>query len=472
MTHQGAPALIRVDATPGTSPIHPRHVHPPLALKYLQSGIEDAFGERVPVLDGWLHPWSPADLVREVLAGAPRYAVVTASSMCIEEAVAVGEALRSAGICTIAVGQHVSHAVRHAPARWFDAFEFAILGDPEHETIHLLQQLRAGANREELGRHYRQRLDDRDPFVVPTPDDLPRPTFAPDEMARYPFPFPVRSSRRRRWGYTLTAWGCPYACNHCTEVTRKTTGKRLRTRSVDQVVDEVEALLAAGAQGIVFEDDTLFCDRRHLLALCAEIERRGLKFPWIAHARADELDAEVVAEARRCGLALLKIGVESGSPHVIERLGKTPHGRDWIPMVQGAFDRLRASGIATIAMFMVGCPDEDARDVERSIDLALRLDADYIQVQIFCAYPDIQHFVPLAANATSGNQSHYAPPSQSFSRIPAEELKGLQMGFYRRFYLRPGFVVGHLGRSWRHYLRPDTALLRSALQAMRVARTR
>ena len=456
--------------------MHPRHTHPPLALKYLQAAIEATFGERPVLLDAWLHPWSPDDLVREALARDAGVAIVAASSMCIEEAVAVGEALRRAGVCTIAVGQHVSHAAHHPPARWCDAFEFAILGDPELETIHLLQRLRATKSREELRRHYRRRLVDHEPFVVPTPDDLPRPAFTADEMARYPFPFPVRGHRLSRWGYTLTAWGCPYACNHCTEVTRKTTGTRLRARSAVKVVDEVEALLEAGAQGIVFEDDTLFCDRDHLLGLCAEIEDRGLRFPWIAHARADELDTEVVVAARRSGAALLKIGVESGSQHVIERLGKAPNGRDWISIVEGAFDRLRAHRIATIAMFMVGSPDEDVRDVERSIDLALRLDADYIQVQIFCAYPDVRHFArlddPLAADAASRNLSHYAPPAWTFSRIPPEDLQGIQMDFYRRFYLRPGFVVGHLGRCWRHYLRPNTALLGSALQAMRVARSR
>jgi len=467
--------LIRIDETPATRPMHPRHVHPPLPLKYLQSAIEDAFGERPPLLDGWLHPWSPADLVNEALGRDPDLAIVAASSMCIEEATAVGAALRDAGVCTIAVGQHVSHAAHHAPPGWHAAFEFAILGDPELETVHLLKQLRAEESHEELGRHYRQRLEAHQPFGVPDPDDLPSPTFTAAEMARYPFPFPVRSSRLVRWGYALTAWGCPYACNHCTEVTRKTTGTRLRTRAVDRVVDEVDALLQAGAEGIVFEDDTLFCDRRHLLALCGEIDRRGLRFPWIAHARADELDSEVVAAARRSGAALLKIGVESGSPHVIERLGKTSNGHDWISVVESAFERLRSQGIGTIAMFMVGCPDEDTGDVEDSIDLARRLEADYIQVQIFCAYPDIPSFArlddPLAATAASGNQSHYAPPSWTLSRIPPDDLARVQMNFYRRFYLRPGFVLNHLGRCWRHYLHPSTALWGSARQALRVARS-
>ena len=476
MRHRGTPVLIRVDRSPGTGSGHPRHVHPSLPLKYIQATIEAELGVRAPLLDGWLRRWSPSDMVAAARSHDPWIAVVAASSTCIDEAIDVGNALRRVGILTVAVGQHVTHASHRAPPGWHDAFDFTILGEPEQETIRLLKQLQAGTARDELSLHYQGLLDRHEAFSVLVPDELPWPHFEATELLQYLFPFPVATRRVSRWGYVLSSWGCPHACTHCTGVLRKTTGAVLRKRAPGKVVDEVEALLAGGAQGIIFEDDTFFCDRRHLLGICREIDRRGLRFPWIAHARADDLDVETVAAAGESGATLLKIGVESGSRRVIERLGKTPHSDAWAANVVRGFELLRQHDIGAVAMFMVGCPEEDLGDVEQSIELALRLDADYLQVQIFCPYPDIRllgHLDgPLDVEAVTANQYHYADPSWTLSHIPPERLQPLQTEFYRRFYLRPGFVLRHLRRHWRHYAHPGTALLSSAGLAASVTRSR
>ena len=467
--------LIRVDRAPETRSGHPRHIHPSLPLKYIQAAVEREIGVKAPLLDGWLHPWSPTDLIEAARSHDPWIAVIAASSTCIDEALAVGHALRREGILTVAVGQQVTHATHRAPRGWSRAFDFSILGEPEQETVLLLQRLLAGESREALARHYEELFDRREAFSVLDPDALPMPTFDPEERVEYPFPFPVAHHRVRRWGYVLTSWGCPHACTHCTGVLRKTTGAVLRKRTPSRVVDEVELLLAGGAQGIIFEDDTFFCDPGHLLAICAEIGRRGLRFPWIAHARADDLVKETVSAARQAGAVLLKIGVESGSRRVIERLGKTSHADAWADDVERGFGLLHQHGIGSVAMFMVGCPDENERDVERSIELALRLDADYLQVQIFCPYPDIRLLGRLDSPPTvterTANQYHYAAPSWNLSHIPLERLRPPQAEFYRRFYLRPGFVLRHLRRHWRHYVRPGGDVMSNVSKAARIARS-
>jgi len=475
MERRGSPVLIRVDRTPETRSGHPRHIHPPLQLKYIQAGLQDELGVRAPLLDGWIHRWSPADVVNEVLPLTPRIAAVAASSTCIDEAVAVGRSLREAGILTIAIGQQVTHMTRRMPPGWSGAFDFSILGEPEQEVVRLTARLQAEESAGELSRHYRGLVERQEVFRVENPDELPRPLFEPEELQQYPFPFPVRRRRLSRWGYILTSWGCPHACTHCTEVLRKTTGAELRRRAPARILDEVESLLATGAHGIIFEDDTFFYDREHILGICSEIDRRGLRFPWIAHARADDLSAETVAAARRTGAVLLKIGVESGSRRTIERLGKTPNSDTWAADVERGFGLLREHGIGAVAMFMVGCPEEDLSDVEQSMELALRLDPDYLQVQIFCPYPDIRYFGALGAapadKTASANLYHYNDPSWTLSRIPPERLKPVQTAFYRRFYLRPGFVIRHLRRHWRHYAHPGTMLLTSVGLAARAVRS-
>lgn len=462
MTRDGLPILLRIERAPEEITGHPRHIHPALDLKYIQAALESAHGRSIPLLDGWLHPWSPDRLAAETLARKPSIAVIKAASPCIDEAVQVGTTLRRAGVITVAIGQQVSHVAYQSCPGWHDAFDIPVLGDPEEEVPALIERLCQGTALSQVAHPYHEALVRREPFLVGNPDRLPWPRFTRKELGAYLFPFPTPRGRHHRWGYVLSGWGCPHRCNFCSGVVRKTSGHVLRQRNPDRVVDEIASLLKAGAEAIIFEDDTLLSDRRNFLRLCHEIVRRKLRFPWIAHARADHLDAERVSAAARAGAVLFKVGVESGSPRVIEVLGKTPEGSTWISRVEQAFRLLRRNNVGAVALFLIGSPGETEEDIEKSMALALRIRPDYIQVQIFCAYPDSPYYIGLGPEAGAavqfGNQYHYATPTWSPSRVQPDELKRLQRLFYRRFYLRPSFIVSHLWKYMDFYLNPQSAV--------------
>ena len=119
----------------------------------------------------------------------------------------------------------------------------------------------------------------------------PRPPrrgrFAPDLDA---LPFPARDllpnaayirHGRRRYGYAVTtvmsSRGCPFACEFCSNVV---FGDSYRERSPASVVDEIEQALALGYDRIAFADDVFTLRRERVVAVCDEIERRGLRFAW------------------------------------------------------------------------------------------------------------------------------------------------------------------------------------------------
>lgn len=455
-------ALLRVDIDPRVAHGHPRHRHPALDLKYMQAAIHAAGHGEPPLIDHTLAPALTADeLAARVLEGRPRIAIVKAQSWNLGLALDCAHRLRAAGVVTVAVGQQVLHAAHSPVAGWAAAYDLALPGDAEAEAPRVVGRLLAGEAPAAVAAGYADgRL-----LEIADADALPAPRFSAAELAAYPFPFPLRRRPVSRWGYVLTAWGCPRACRHCSVVVRKSASATLRVRTVDRVVDEVARLVDAGAAGIFFEDDSLCVDRRRFLALCDALLRRGLVLPWIANARPDELDAERVAAAAASGAALFKVGVDCATPRLIEGIGKAKDGVAWIAAAADAFARLDAAGIAAVALFMVGLPDEAAADVAASIELARRLRPDYLQVQLFTPYPDTALWAELsAAQRESAGSYHYGERSASPSRIDAGGLPALQRRFYRRFYLDPGYVARHLARSWRHYLTPRT-LLASAAQA-------
>jgi radical SAM superfamily enzyme YgiQ (UPF0313 family) len=453
--------LLRVDREAGRHTGHPRHLHPALDLKYIQAGLEAALRVPVPLLDGWLDDFSADAFIARVLALHPRCAVIRGVTWCLEESVRVATALRAAGVVTIAVGQQVQHVARAGFAGWHAAYDLAIPGEPEEEAPRLVRRVLAGESLASLRGECAQRIAAGEVMLVGAPDTLPPPRVVRDELRDYAFPFPLRGRPVAHWGYVLTAWGCPRPCRHCTAIVRKSVGRDLRMRTVSAVVDEVLALKTAGAQAIAFEDDSLLVHRGRFMQLADELVRRNVRLPWMANARPDELDAERVAAAAAAGAVLLKVGVDSGSARLIELLGKSGDGPGWIRATETAFDLLNRSGIGSVALFMVGMPDETLADAEATLALARRIRPDYLQMQIYRAYPDVPLWSELPEGArTRSAEYHYLTPASNCSRIPAGDLVRLQRRFYRSFYLQPAFVGRHLARHWRHYLSAG-ALLRA-----------
>ena len=427
---------------------HPRHRHPPLDLWYAEAGLMEA-GMAVALLDLWV----PADRARLVdyRRDPPALVVIKGESWCLEESRELAASFRARGAITLAVGQQAYHYPAHRCGD--QGWDLVVPGECEQALVALVPDLLQHGLDSAPARACRRRLWQRQPYQT-QPERLPRPRRQTERLADYPFPLPVRGRVVRRWGYVQSAWGCPYACTHCTDVVRKSSGARLRRRPVAQVVDQIAELLAAGAEGIVFEDDTLFCSPAHLLALCAEIQRRGLCFAWVANARPDELDARRVAAAAAAGAVLLKLGIETGSNRLAQRLGKAVAGQCWRQHCERGLGLLAEAGVGALGLLMTGIPGEDAALAARTRHWVAGLPLDYVQVQVFTAYPEVR----LGQGEPGlGNQYHYpvaggiplAPLADGIAPAAAADL---QRRLYRRFYARPGFVLRHLRRCWRWYL--------------------
>lgn len=443
--------LLRIDRAARRHTAHPRHLHPALDLKYAQAAIEAASNTSVPLRDGWLAPFDVQTFADAALALQPRVAVIRAVTWCIDESIAVASILRRAGVITVAVGQQVLHVARCPQPGWFDAFDLAIPGEPEQAVPQVVADIERGTSLGIL--QMRWPANGRGPVEqIAEPDLLPAPQFSAAETAAYPFPFPLRGAVADRWAYILTAWGCPRPCLHCSSIVRKSVGRPLRTRSLDSVLDEVERCADAGVQAISFEDDSLFVHRKRFLQLAEGMQRRGINLPWMANARPDELDDERILAARDSGAVLLKIGVDTGAPRLIERLGKTADGDAWMVATRNAFNRLHAQGIGSVALFMFGLPGETRSDAEATRALAVQLPADYLQVQLYQPYPDVPWWESLNVQRPVKADYHYASQGNPLGELSFAELGRLQAQVYRQFYLRPSFIARHLRHGWRWYL--------------------
>lgn len=173
-------------------------------------------------------------------------------------------------------------------------------------------------------------------------------------------PIPARWFTYRHLSLTR---GCPGRCTFCGSPAF--WGPRVRLRSPGHFVDEMELLAARGVDFLYVSDDTFTLDRKRVLAVCAEIERRGLRVEWQAISRVNAVDAEVLAAMRRAGCIQISYGVESGDPGVRAYLNKNIRDED----VVRAFALTHAAGMLARAYFIYGCPG----DAEAGVDATLAL---------------------------------------------------------------------------------------------------
>lgn len=108
-------------------------------------------------------------------------------------------------------------------------------------------------------------------------DSLPFPAYdlIPDLGACHPPPF---NYRRRPVANVITSRGCPNQCTFCANAT---FGRRLRMRSAESVVEEIEMLIRLfHVREIAFSDDNLTASPQRVSEIFEHAARRGLRFPW------------------------------------------------------------------------------------------------------------------------------------------------------------------------------------------------
>jgi radical SAM superfamily enzyme YgiQ (UPF0313 family) len=252
---------------------------------------------------------------------------------------------------------------------------------------------------------------------------------------------------RAKWGFVLSSRGCPYGCYFCSPIMRKTYGTKVRVRTAQNIVDEIEHLMGLGINVISFEDDDLTVKKEHVLSLCQEIKSRKLKISWISHARVDELDGPLLKEMREAGCVLLRIGVEAGSERVLQLFRKNPRGRDWKQTCQTVFSDARRVGIATNALVIIGSPGETREEIEATINFTVDLDPDIIQVHFFTLYPGspaYEEYKDRVPENEIPKMHHYNLPLINLSSLSQEELWKLRGLFYKKFFFRPSFIFKHI----------------------------
>jgi anaerobic magnesium-protoporphyrin IX monomethyl ester cyclase len=179
----------------------------------------------------------------------------------------------------------------------------------------------------------------------------------------------------RRYGYSVTSMitsrGCPFKCDFCS---RPVFGDQVRTRSAENIVDEMETVLTLGYDRIWFTDDCFTLNRRRIFGICNEIIQRGIKIDWECLSRVDTINREALRRMRQAGCKRVFFGIESGNDSVLALMKK----RATVKEAREAVQMGKTAGLEVGAFFIVGYPGETDKTILDTVRFASQLPLDYL----------------------------------------------------------------------------------------------
>jgi anaerobic magnesium-protoporphyrin IX monomethyl ester cyclase len=176
--------------------------------------------------------------------------------------------------------------------------------------------------------------------------------------------------------------GCPGGCGFCS--IHQISGKKVRTRSPEQVLAEIEYLVEKfQIRQLIFTDTNFLYHRDHAAAICEGLLQWGIKVTWdcVSDVSWYNCDPALYRLMVRSGCVMMQVGIESGSDRVRRLMGQVESVRE----VRNQVELLHRSGIQVGGWFLIGFPDESRLEIDQTIDLAFSL--PLVQAFVGLCYP-------------------------------------------------------------------------------------
>ena len=179
----------------------------------------------------------------------------------------------------------------------------------------------------------------------------------------------------------MLSQGCPFGCLFCCGRTNPYY-RRVRTRSVDDVVAEMEHLVEVyGIRAVMAFDDEINLLNEPLLEFCQKIKPLGMKFRAFVKANLfTDQQAEAMAEA---GFVDICTGVEAGDDRILGVIQKQTTRE----INKKYVDLVRKHGMRSKAFTSLGHPGETHESAQNLKDWLLWARPDDFDVTVITVYP-------------------------------------------------------------------------------------
>ena len=413
-------------------------VTPPLGIAYIAAVLETD-GVQVRIIDAPAVEMDYETIKKEVESYSPDIVAVTSVTPTVNSALKVTQISKEACPNSIIVlgGYHPTFTYQELLKH--DYIDIIVLGEGEYTMLELVQTIQKGGDLRKVRGIASKNYKTPARPVIEDLDSIPFP-------ARHLLPMEDYKIMNMKFsiGTLISGRGCPYHCSFCASSAMH--GQKLRLRSSESVVDEMEHLMDDHkAEMIAFMDDTFTLNKKRVYDICDGIEERGLDNYWGCTARVDTISEDLLKRMMDAGCITLFLGVESADQQSLDMINK----KVTINKIKKTFELTKRHGVRTIASVVLGMPGDTRKSIENTIQFVKNLEPNYAIFSLATPYPGTDFYMNSRdenlIKTNDWSKFNLLSPVMETVDCSLEELKKLQKKAFRSFYARPMYL---LRQSW------------------------
>lgn len=299
------------------------NVIPPIGLGYLATAAREAGFSDVLILDCVREKFNFeafAEKIRQVSPDVIGFQVFSHDISSLQESLKIVKIIKP-NVVTIAGGPHPSGLPKEILKRFFN-LDFAFKGEAEIGFPLLL---------EKLSKNKKFVSSPSSSFFKKIPGLIWRRSQTEIEVNPQIFPNNLDELGLPAWNFfknlpiapIMATRGCPFECTYCARNT--VTGRKVRKRSVDNVISEIEFLYRKyGVREIHILDDNFTINKEYTKEFCTKLLLKDFKISWCCPngVRLDTLDLETLKLMKKSGCYYISLGIESGSDRILKLMKK------------------------------------------------------------------------------------------------------------------------------------------------------
>lgn len=431
------------------------NIMPPLGLASIAAYLDRA-GLNSQILDCYAHPDADSrlrELLRRERPGIIGFSCTTAS---FHDGVRLAQLAKEElpQTRTVFGGAHVS-ALQEKILEFSPLIDYAVIGEGEQTMLELVQL--AGAEPDNVaGVVWRDSAGSivnngyrTDALVL---DDLPFPAY--EKLAGYPdaYKLPIFNYPKAPNTSCISSRGCPYSCSYCD---RSVFQRSFRYNSAEYLYQHLNYLKERfGIRHINFYDDQFTFHRGRVEEFCRMMIDRPLGMTFNCAVRAEHVDQDLLHLMKTAGCWMVSLGIESGDEQLLAQHRQNAD----LDLLADMIRKIKASGIRTKGLLMMGLPGESEASIRRSMDYVFSLPIDDFNLAKFTPFPGS----PIYENIHqlgSFDEDWQKMDCMHFQFVPKgmekQQMERLFIEFYKSHFKRNRVLLGYLCMLWKS---PDSWL--------------
>ncbi|MCK5017782.1 MAG: radical SAM protein [Candidatus Peribacteraceae bacterium] len=205
-------------------------------------------------------------------------------------------------------------------------------------------------------------------------NSVPFPAYDKIDVSKYNFPL----KEGLKCINLTTSRGCPFKCAFCS-----TSNTKLRQRSTDNVLEEVELLINKYKfNSLMFVDDTMSIGSKRYYSILSGLEQYDIK--WRSYGRVTTISYEGLERMLKSGCVECGPGIESGSQDILNLIDKGTNVEDNIKWCI----KCEEVGITCTPSIIIGLPGESPDTIKAAQEFMKRVRPSAFAYNILMPFPD------------------------------------------------------------------------------------